>query len=152
MTWEWAAEALVLEVLGGPPAASIIAGRAPSLPRMGGLDSLLVRFVGQPARPPEREVILGQAAHALAFGGRLVVIDHNRPRRRAAALLAVVAAPLVPGATPAARWRRLAYPVAREVALAGFTVESLRLVAGERVQIVFARRGFAHSLGDPPRV
>ena len=149
MTWEWAAEALILEALGGPPAASIVAGRAVSLPPGGGLASLLVRFVGQPAHPPEREVILGHAARALAFGGRLVVVDHNRPRRPLAALLAVVAAPMVPGPSPAARWRRLAYPVAREIALAGFTVESLRLVAGERVQIVFARRGYSSTLGHP---
>jgi hypothetical protein len=140
MTWEWAAEALILEALGGPPAATIVAGRGTSLPPGGGLASLLVRFVGQPARPAEREVTLAQAARALAFGGRLVVVDHNRPRRRIAALLALVAPPLVPGATPKARWCRLAYPVAREIGFAGFTIESLRLVASERVQIVFARR------------
>jgi hypothetical protein len=51
-----------------------------------------------------------------------------------------VAAPRPAGVTPAIRWRRLAYPTAREIRAAGFVIERLRLAAGERVQVVWARR------------
>lgn len=140
MTWERAAMALIVEALGGPPAARIAADCAALPSRSGGLESLVVSFVGQAPRPAEREALLAGARQALAPGGRLVLIDHNRPRRLPAALVALVRRPRVPGATPRARWRRLAHPVAREAARAGFAIEALRFVAGERVQVVLARR------------
>jgi SAM-dependent methyltransferase len=100
-----------------------------------------VWFLGDPSPPPVRRALLAELARALAPAGTLVVVDHNRPRRRLAAIAAAVAmSPRPPGATPAAVWRRLAYPVAREAHAAGFVVERLRLAVGERVQVISARR------------
>jgi hypothetical protein len=108
--------------------------------------ALMVSFLGSDGRA--HAVLLAELARVSAPDAVLVAVDHNRPRRRAAALVAVVAPPRPFGRTPAARWRRLAHPTAREMWVAGFTIERLRLVAGERVQVVFARRAapqnFAH--------
>ena len=90
--------------------------------------------------PDERHRVFGALAAALVPERVLIVADHNRPRRMVDALRAIVARPLVPGSTPSERWQRLARPTAREVQAAGFRVERLRLVAGERVQIVVSRR------------
>jgi hypothetical protein len=86
-------------------------------------------FLGEPADAAARRVRLDAAAP------RLVVVDHNLPRawwRRAVGWAALV----LRGVGPA----RAAYPVAREVRDRGFLVERLRLAAGERVQLVVARR------------
>lgn len=102
---------------------------------------VIVTVVGHAPAPEARARVLAELAARAPAGSRLVVVDHNRPRRLAAALLAVVGPPRVPGRTPAARWRRLADPTARAVQGAGFSVDRLRLVADERVQVVFATRG-----------
>jgi hypothetical protein len=101
---------------------------------------VILSAVGHPAADEERRRVLREVAEGLAGEGGVVVVDHNRPRRLVDALAAVAGAPSVPGWSPAARWRRLAYPTARAVQGAGFRVERLRLVAGERVQIVVATR------------
>jgi hypothetical protein len=101
---------------------------------------LVLSWVGRAPTEPACSAALARAEASLAAEGTLVVVDHNRPRRLAAALTAVLRSPGVPGATPATRWRRLAHPTARAVQAAGFRVERLRLAAGERVQVVFARR------------
>ena len=85
----------------------------------------------------ERSRLAGLAAVAarLPAGAPLVVVDHNHPRdwwRRG-----VGAALLVARGLPPARAR---HPVAREAAEHGFAIERLRLAAGERVQLVLARR------------
>jgi hypothetical protein len=101
---------------------------------------LALSWLGRTPAVQERVAALDRAQAVLAAGGTLIVVDHNRPRRRAAAIAAVLGSPRVPGASPRVRWRRLGHPTAREVQAAGFRVERLRLAAGERVQVVFARR------------
>jgi SAM-dependent methyltransferase len=93
--------------------------------------------------PPVRRALLAELVRVLVPAGTLVVVDHNRPRRRLAAIAAVAMSPRPPGATPAAAWRRLAYPVAREAHAAGFVLHRPRLAAGERVQIISAWRAGA---------
>jgi hypothetical protein len=101
---------------------------------------LVLSVVGCTLPAPERARMLAELAARLVAGGTLVVVDHNRPRRFAAALGALAAAPRVPGWSPRVRWRRLAYPTAREIQAAGLHVDKLALTAGERVQIVIATR------------
>lgn len=101
---------------------------------------LVLSAVGRTLPPEDRASALRNLVGALPPGSVVVVVDHNRPRRRGAALGAIGRSPWVPGWSPAARWRRLAYPTARELQDAGFRVERLRLVAGERVQIVVSTR------------
>jgi hypothetical protein len=107
---------------------------------LGSLPHAVSSFVARSPSPAARSTELADAARGLAADGTLVVMDHNRPRRRLMALLALLRSPRIPGIAPRGRWRRPAYPTAREVQTVGFRVERLRLVAGERVQIVFARR------------
>jgi hypothetical protein len=102
--------------------------------------ALVLSMVGHAPRSEERAVKLAALARRIASHGRLIVVDHNRPRGPVAALAALARAPWVPGWSPAARWQRLAHPTAREVQAAGFRVDRLRLVAGERVQLVIATR------------
>jgi SAM-dependent methyltransferase len=83
-----------------------------------------------------RRLLLEEIHRALCPGGELIVIDHNRPRRKSARLVNVVWC-IVAGVHP---WVRPAYPVAREIQAHGFDVISLRLACAERVQIVRARR------------
>ena len=95
----------------------------------------LVTFTGERGDPDVRRRRLAQVRARLDPGAPLLLIDHNQPRqwwRRpvAAALLAV-------RGLPPARGR---YPVARELDAAGFCVRRLALEAGERVQLVLARR------------
>ncbi len=105
--------------------------------------ALAVSFLCDGADAGARAALLAELARVCVPGGALVAVDHNRPRRRAAAFVALLAPPRPAGRTLVARWRRLARPTAREVRAAGFVVERLRLAAGERVQIVFARRAGA---------
>jgi hypothetical protein len=105
-----------------------------------GLRWVIVSAVGHPAPAEERHAVLRDVVLGLAGNGGVVVVDHNRPRRLFAALAAVVGTPRVPGWSPGRRWRRLAHPTARAVQGAGLRVDRLRLVAGERVQIVVATR------------
>jgi hypothetical protein len=97
-------------------------------------------MVGCAPASEERAAALAVLASRFTPAGRLIVVDHNRPRQRVAALAALARTPWVPGWSPAARWVRLAHPTAREVQAAGFRVDRLRLVASERVQIVIATR------------
>ncbi len=105
-----------------------------------GRSRVVVSMIGHQAPPSRRSAVMRDLARGIDPGGVAVVVDHNRPRRLAAALGALVAPPWVPGVTPDARWRRLAQPTARDLQAAGFRVDRLRLVAGERVQIVIATR------------
>lgn len=100
----------------------------------GGVPAAVVSFLGERGDAVARTAVLARVLARLPPAGRLVVVDHNRPRRLLARL---VAAP--------ALWRRglraarARYPTAREIAASGFVVERLRLAEGERVQIVLAR-------------
>ncbi len=101
---------------------------------------LAVSLVGHAPAAGERSVVLARLHSQTAAETLLIVADHNRPRRRSRAFGALLGAPQVPGWSLAARWRRLAEPAAREVQTAGFRVLHLALLAGERVQLVIARR------------
>jgi SAM-dependent methyltransferase len=127
---------------GGTGRVTRLAARAPLVLPMadGSVGALTLWLLGERGAAEVRAALLGELARVCAPGGVLVAVDHNRPRRRWAALRAVVAAPRPAGGTPAARWRRLAYPTAREIRAAGFVIERLRLAAGERVQVVWGRR------------
>ena len=115
--------------------------RPDALPLASGkIPSVALSFVGCDLTAAEREATLRAAQRALAPNGVLFVIDHNRPRRRLAAFGALLRSPRVLGASPRSRWRRLAYPAAREVKAAGFAVDRMRLAAGERVQVIVARK------------
>jgi hypothetical protein len=123
-----------------PEGAGAVRCRPSALPfAAASLPSALLSLLGADPPPAERRALLGEVARVLAPGAALVVVDHNRPRRRASALAALLRAPAIPGASAAARWRRAAYPTAREVQSAGLAVERLRLAVGERVQLVLAR-------------
>ena len=135
--WRRAADALIAELLGADD-VTWLPWDAPALPTRAG--TLAVSLVGRDPDAEERRRRFTALAAALAPGGVLVALDHNRPRRLPAALWAVIAAPFVPGWSPVRRWRRLARLTAREVQGAGLRVERLRLVAGERVQVIVARR------------
>ncbi len=99
-----------------------------------------VSLVGHVPSAEERRVVLARLHAQAAPQTLLIVADHNRPRRRSRAFAALLGAPRVPGWSPSARWQRLAEPTARAVQAAGFRVLHLALVAGERVQLVMARR------------
>ncbi len=135
--WRSEAEVLIAELLGPGNVAWVPWG---ALVPIAGAAAVAVSLVGRATDVEERHGVFTGIAAALAPGAALVVVDHNRPRTVPAAAWAVVASPRVPGWTPARRWRRLAQPTAREVQAAGFRVERLRLVAGERVQVIVARR------------
>jgi hypothetical protein len=95
----------------------------------------LVSFVGARTPAEIRRRTLDAVRGRLVDEAPLVLVDHNQPRqwwrRPLAALL------LLGRGLPPARGR---YPAARELDAAGFRVESLRLAAGERLQLVLARR------------
>jgi hypothetical protein len=135
--WRREAEGLIAEALGA--AAMPWVGWGEALPEPGSaLSHLVLSMVGHAAPSAERVRVLVRIGKALAPQGTIVAVDHNRPRGSWGALAALVRAPWVPGLGPATRWRRLAYPTAREVQGAGFRVERLLLAAGERIQIVIA--------------
>jgi SAM-dependent methyltransferase len=106
----------------------------------GDLSRVALSFLGDDSTAARRRAALRELRRALAPGGLLFVVDHNRPRGRPQAFGALLRRPPVRGGSLAARWRRLAYPVAREAQASGFTVDALRLALGERVQMIVARR------------
>jgi len=95
----------------------------------------LVTFVGARTAPEMRRRTLEAVRVRLSPDAPLVLIDHNQPRqwwrRPLAALLLAVR-----GFAPS----RARYPAARELDAAGFRIERLDLAAGERLQVVLARR------------
>ncbi len=97
-------------------------------------------FLGDASPHRVRRSLLAEVARVLVPAATLVIVDHNRPRRRLAAIIATVMPPRPPGATPAAAWRRLAYPTARDAHAADLAVDRLHLAVGERVQVISARR------------
>ncbi|MCC6767000.1 MAG: hypothetical protein IT293_20280 [Deltaproteobacteria bacterium] len=145
--WRREAETLVAAELGGDTEAAWIAWDALRASRVDSATPLVVSVVGHAPSPQERAEVLGALAARTPAGTRLVVVDHNRPRRLAAALRALLGPPRVRGGSPAVRWRRLADPTARATQAAGFRVDRLRLVADERVQVVLATREHS-SAGD----
>jgi SAM-dependent methyltransferase len=168
MTWWGEVEALVVTAAGGSPfllveltsldascrivatRSSFLTGRRtagavrcdPSaLPiATGSLSRVALSFLGDDPTAPRRQAALRELRRALAPGGLLLVVDHNRPRGRAQAFAALLRQPRVSGRSLGLRWRRLAYPVAREAHASGFTVDALRLALGERVQMIVARK------------
>ena len=178
--WEREVSAQIREVVGGAPLVAVMwdggapthgvvdgarlaAGRIrPTTPspladgRLPCADAtqpaILVSFVGGASTSETREQLLAEVRRVLAPGGRLLVLDHNRPRGRLAALGAVITAPVPPGASLAARWRRLSYTTAREAQARGLVVEALRLAVGERVQLVVARAGDTAATTPPEGV
>ena len=134
--------ARVLALLG--PAAGPVAIAGPRANRLarelpgaadGDATAAVVVFLGAAPSPDERQATLRGMQSRLPPGAPLVLVDHNQPRaqwRRAVALFPLLAGGLRPS--------RARYPAARELAALGFAVERLRLAAGERVQLVVARR------------
>lgn len=98
------------------------------------LAAAVIAFLGQAADPAGRQAALVRTRDRLGASGTLIVIDHSQPRSPLLRVLGTLA--LAGWGLPPARAR---YPVAREVAALGFTIERLHLVTGERVQIVVAR-------------
>lgn len=137
--WRREAEALITDLCGPARVPWLEWDAASSGPDVA-RSSVVVSAVGHAAPAADRTRVLAALAARLPPDGFVIVVDHNRPRRRSEALRALVGAPWAPGWSPVARWRRLAHPTARAVQAAGLRVECLRLVAGERVQVVVARR------------
>jgi SAM-dependent methyltransferase len=100
----------------------------------GVVPAAVLSFLGEAGDAAARRAALAAVARRLPPSGRLVVVDHNRPRRAFGRLWGVPA--LWRRGLRAARAR---YPTAREVAASGFVVERLVLPARERVQLVLAR-------------
>jgi hypothetical protein len=94
----------------------------------------VVTFLGAGAVPAERQALVASLERRLPSGAPVVLVDHNQPRTWARRLLGI-AALVLHGLGPA----RARYPAARELAALGLEVERLRLVCGERIQLVAAR-------------
>jgi hypothetical protein len=136
--WRREAEAVIADTL-GRRACWVELGAA--MPTARPLSTVIVlSLVGYAAPEAIRARVWQELSDVLAAGEAVAVVDHNRPRRRCAAVGALLASPWVPGLWPQARWRRLAHPTAREMQRAGFVVDAMRFAAGERVQIVLATR------------
>lgn len=138
--WRDDVDAAVARVLGGPPELTIAAGGPPRVADAAGrvATRAVVDFLETALAGPERAALLASTRRILAPGARVAIVDHNRPRRLAAAVAALVGAPHVPGFGPSVRWRRLAHPAAREARDAGLVFAALRFAVGERVQVVLA--------------
>ena len=122
----------------GPGGAALAPALAPRLRVVGGgapAAAAVVSFLGAPVVAAQRAALLDAVRAALPAGAPLVVVDHNQPRTWARRLIG--AALLVARGMAPSRAR---HPTARELAGRGFAVERLRLAAGERVQLVVARR------------
>ncbi len=123
------------------PARSRSAAEAVTLPFADGSARYLVlSFLGDASDARRRAAIITEVARVATPGASIVVVDHNRPRHPAAAIVALVRSPRPAGWQPIAAWQRLAYPSARELRAAGFAVDRLRLAADERLQVISARR------------
>jgi hypothetical protein len=126
-------------VVAGPPGDALVAALAARAPVAGDGDRAaagVCSFLGERADPGARAARLATLAARLPSGAPLVVVDHNQPRapwRRLAAAVALALDGLPPS--------RARHPTAREARDAGFTIERLRFAAGERLQLVVARRG-----------
>ena len=94
----------------------------------------VLTFLGAGAAAAERHALVASLGWRLPRGAPVVLVDHNQPRTWARRLLGIVAL-VLRGLGPA----RARYPAARELAALGLEVERLRLVCGERVQLVAAR-------------
>lgn len=119
----------------GPAWSEALRGLGLAVVEEGAAAAGVVVLLGERGDATARARMLATVAARLAAGAPVVLVDHNRPRapwRRPAAWLALLARGLPP--------RRARHPAARELAAAGFTVECLRLAAGERVQLVRALR------------
>jgi hypothetical protein len=136
--WRREAEAVIADTLGRPACWVELGDSVPA--KSPPASMIVLSLVGHAAPEAERARAWQELSGAVAKGEAVAVVDHNRPRRPWAAVGALVTSPWVRGLTPAARWRRLAHPTARELQRAGFTVDALRFAAGERVQIVLATR------------
>jgi hypothetical protein len=95
----------------------------------------VVAFLGVPASPSDRQLTLSRLRDRLPEGAPVVLVDHNQPRTPWQRIVALVAL-LVAGLTPA----RARYSAAQELAARGFTIRTLRLAHGERIQFVSAVR------------
>jgi len=95
----------------------------------------IVCFIGTPLDVLTRQAQLATLRARLVSGAPLVLVDHNQPRtwpRRFVAAACLV----LRGLRPA----RARHPAARELQALGLRVERLRFAAGERLQLVLARR------------
>jgi hypothetical protein len=99
-------------------------------------DAAVLWMLGVRAVGEGRRRVLGELLTAIRPGGMIVVVDHNRPRRRWQRTRNRLWC-LLRGII---RDARVSYPTAREVRAAGFEDVTLRLAFGERVQIVCGRR------------
>jgi hypothetical protein len=122
----------------GPNAAAwreALAAGGTAVVTTGPARAAVIVLLAERGEPAARAQWLASVAHRLSPGAPVVLVDHNQPRapwRRVPAGLALVARGLPP--------RRARYPAARELAAAGFTIDCLRLAAGERIQLVRAHR------------
>jgi hypothetical protein len=92
-------------------------------------------FLGDAADGATRGARLRELARRLPPGAPLLAVDHNQPRvwwRRGIGRVLLGLRGL-----PPSRARR---SLAQDVVAAGFGLERLRLAAGERIQLVLARR------------
>ena len=94
----------------------------------------VVTFLGAGAAPAERQALVASLGRRLPADAPVVLLDHNQPRTPWRRVLGIAALALR-GLGPA----RARYPAARELAALGLRVEGLRLMCGERVQLVAAR-------------
>jgi hypothetical protein len=118
----------------GPWVAALRAAGRP-VAETGPAGAAVVTFVGERAAAAVRTSRLAAVRARLAPGAPVLLVDHAQPRpwwRRPGTVVRLLARGL-----PPSRGRYLA---ARELDAAGFRVERLRLAAGERVQLVLARR------------
>ena len=120
---------------GAPRLAAALAAALPTTADPAAAAAAVVAFLGVPAGPAERQALLRGLTTRLPAGARLVLLDHNQPRRWWQRLVGTVR--LTANGLGAARAR---YPAARELAALGLGVEQLRLACGECVQLVVARR------------
>jgi hypothetical protein len=97
--------------------------------------AVVVTFLGEREDGTARRERLAAAGARLRPGAPLLLVDHNQPRRWWRRVPGWVS--LAVRGLPPARARVLA---ARQLDAAGFQVDCLRLAAGERVQLVLARR------------
>jgi len=124
-----------IAVVGPEALAHAVAACTPVTSDGGPTAGAVVSFVHAPADGVARRRSLVTLRERLAAGAPLALVDWNQPRtwgRRVVAVAYLAARGFGP-----ARGR---YPAARELAEIGFRIERLRLAAGERLQLVLARR------------